>query len=93
MKFEFCSKIGNETIETIAKFAGPELRRLFIVRNFIEKSARIDDKAVQVLSENCPNLEQLSLIYSRKFDSKVCQYLGSGNFYNLRVLDLSYCPI
>ena len=53
IKFEYCAKIGSETIIKLAESC-PELRRLSIVRNFNEKAARIDDSCVEVLSQCCP---------------------------------------
>ena len=92
IKFEYCSKIGSETIIKIAENC-PDLRKLSIIRNFNEKSARIDDYCLEVLSERCPNLERLELVYSRKFDERICQSLGSGGLSKLVYLNLSYCPI
>ena len=67
------------------------LTSLSVIRNFNEKSARIDDDAMEALSECCPNIEQLEIIYSRKFDETICSSLG--NLSKLRMLDLSYCPV
>ena len=92
IKFEYCSKIGSETIIKIAENC-PDLRKLSIIRNFNEKSARIDDYCLEVLSNRCPNLERLELVYSRKFDGSICQHLGNGGLANLVYLNLSYCPI
>ena len=71
----------------------PNLTKLAVIRNFNEKSARIDDSCLEVLASCCPKLESLELVYSRKFDSMVCQNIGSGGLSNLVYLDLSYCPI
>ena len=49
IKFEYCKKIGSETIIKIAENC-PDLRKLSIKRNFNDKSARIDDSCVEVLS-------------------------------------------
>ena len=92
IKFEYCSKIGSETIVKIAENC-PDLRKLSVIRNFNEKSARIDDYCLEVLSERCPNLERLELVYSRKFDGNICQNLGNGGLSKLIYLNLSYCPI
>lgn len=64
-----------------------------VIRNFNEKSARIDDSCVEVISNRCPKLERLELVYSRKFDEMICQHLGNGNLSMLKYLNLSYCPI
>ena len=71
IKFEYCAKIGSETIIKIAENC-PDLRKLSIIRNFNEKSARIDDYCLEVLSDRCRNLERLELVYSRKFDGNIC---------------------
>ena len=71
IKFEYCAKIGSDTVIKIAENC-PDLRKLSIIRNFNEKSARIDDNCLGVLSEHCPNLERLELVYSRKFDGRIC---------------------
>ena len=92
MKFEYCAKIGTETIIKIAENC-PELRKLAVIRNFNEKSARIDDSCLEVLSQCCPHLEKLELVYSRKFDGMICQFIGSGGLSNLTYLNLSYCPV
>jgi len=92
IRFEYCAKIGSETIIKLAESC-PELRELAIIRNYNEKSARIDDRCVEVLAACCPLLERLDLVYSRKFDGQICSALGSGNLGNLVYLDLSYCPI
>lgn len=42
VRFEYCAKIGSETIVKLAQSC-PELRKLAVIRNFNEKSARIDD--------------------------------------------------
>ena len=92
IKFEYCSKIGTETVVKLAESC-PYLRKLSVIRNFNEKSAKIDDNCIQVISECCPMLERLQIIYSRKFDGNICQLIGSGNLSKLVFLDLSYCPI
>ena len=92
IKFEYCSKIGTETIVKLAENCA-KLKKLSIIRNFNEKSAKIDDNCIQVLSECCPDLRSLQIVYSRKFDGNICQFLGSGNLSKLVFLDLSYCPI
>lgn len=71
IRFEYCAKIGSETIIKLAESC-PELQKLAIIRNFNEKSARIDDQCVEVLSACCPHLERLELVYSRKFDEQIC---------------------
>ena len=93
MRFEYCAKIGGETIAKIAESMRDSLTHLAIVRNFNEKAAKIDDDAIECLARHCPNLEHLEIIYSRKFDEKICRNLGSGKLMNLKTLDLSYCPI
>ena len=93
IKFEYCSKIGSETIMKLATTLHDSLRHLSIIRNFNEKSARIDDEATEALATCCPNLEHLEIVYSRKFDERICRNLGNGNLLRLQVLDLSYCPI
>ncbi len=49
LKFEYCSKIGSETIIKLAESC-PELRELTVIRNFSEKSARIDDSCIEALA-------------------------------------------
>ena len=49
IKFEFCAKIGSETIVKLAESC-PYLRKLSVIRNFNEKAARIDDHCVDVLA-------------------------------------------
>ena len=71
IKFEYCKKIGGETIIKLAENC-PNLTKLAVIRNFNEKSARIDDSCLEVLASCCPKLESLELVYSRKFDSMVC---------------------
>lgn len=71
IKFEYCKKIGAETIIKLAENC-PNLRKLSVIRNFNEKAARIDDNCLQVLAACCPSLECLEIVYSRKFDSMIC---------------------
>ena len=92
MRFEYCAKIGGETIAKIAESMRDSLTHLAIVRNFNEKAAKIDDDAIECLARHCPSLEHLEIVYSRKFDEKICRNLGSGKLMNLKTLDLSYCP-
>ena len=77
----------------IAEKMGIYLEHLAVIRNFNEKSAKIDDEAIEALSQCCPNLEHLEIVYSRKFDETICRSIGNGNMLNLKLLDLSYCPI
>ena len=77
----------------LAETMNTSLKHLAVIRNFNEKSAKIDDEAIEALSTCCPNLEHLEIVYSRKFDDKICRHLGNGNVRNLKLLDLSYCPI
>lgn len=72
---------------------GPALKELSVVRNFTEKLARIGDSAMLELSNHCPNLKKLEVIYTRRFGDRLGEYLGSGNLRNLKYLDLSYCTI
>ena len=90
IKFEYCAKIGSETLIKLAESC-PKLREVAIIRNFNEKSARIDDRCVEVLSACCPKLKRLELVYSRKFDEQIC--LSLGILSKLVYLNLSYCPI
>lgn len=72
---------------------GTALKSLAVVRNFTEKLARISDAALFDLQAHCPNLQHLEVVFTRKFDAKIGQYLGSGSLRNLVYLDLSHCTI
>jgi hypothetical protein len=47
IKFEFCAKIGDMSIETIADHFGPNLEEFSVVRNYFEKVAKISDKSIK----------------------------------------------
>ena len=48
LRFEYCAKIGGETIAKIAESMRDSLTHLAIVRNFNEKAAKIDDDAIEL---------------------------------------------
>jgi len=53
-----------------------DLKKMSIIRNFYDKSARIDDSSLVHFASN-PNLETLELAYSRKFDGDVANNLAT----------------
>ena len=69
LRFEYCVKIGQESIAKIAQTMKENLKELAIIRNFNEKSSNIGDQAFRDLAQNCPNLKRLEIVYSRKFDN------------------------
>ena len=93
IRFEYCSKVGDEFITKIAETQKGSLRELAVIRNFNEKSAKISDVALNQLATQCPNLKKLEIVYTRKLGNLVAENLGNGNLRNLTYLDLSYCPI
>jgi len=93
IRLEYCPMIGEEAIKVIARTMGANLRELAVVRNFTEKLAKISDSAFFELSNHCPNLKRLEILYSRRFGDKLGEYLGSGTLQNLEYLDLSNCTI
>ena len=91
IKFEFCGKIGDMCIQTLVQHFGPNLEEFSIIRNYFEKVAKISDESLKVF-QHAPNLRKLEIVYSRKFDENIAIYL-SKYFTNLRILNLSGCPI
>jgi hypothetical protein len=62
-----------------------------VKRNYFEKVAKISDDSLKAFG-SCPNLQKLEIVYSRKFEGNIANYL-SKYFTNLKVLNLSGCPI
>lgn len=91
IKIEYCSRVGNKTLEILAKRFGKSLKQLEIIRNCYEKCAKINDEGIESL-KYCSNLEILSINYSRKFKDKIQLHL-SNFFPKLLVLNLKECPI
>lgn len=91
IKFEFCGKIGDMSISTLVQHFGSSLEEFSVVRNYFEKVAKISDESLKVF-KHAPNLRKLEIVYSRKFDENIALYL-STYFTNLRILNLSGCPI
>ena len=91
VKIEYCTKVGDQAIQFISKRFYHCLEEISIIRNYYEKAARISDEAFLYL-QNCPLLQKIEIIYSRKFDEKLAVNL-SQNFLKLRVLNLAFCPV
>mmetsp|Transcript_25789 Transcript_25789/g.19469 ORF Transcript_25789/g.19469 Transcript_25789/m.19469 type:complete len:173 (+) Transcript_25789:517-1035(+) len=91
LRFEYCAKIGDLSIQTIASHFGPHLLEFSVVRNYFEKVAKVSDETLKSFGA-CPNLEKLEIIYTRKLDKNAAEYLGKY-FTNLKILNLSGCPI
>jgi hypothetical protein len=70
---------------------GQSLQEFSVIRNYFEKVAKISDESFRVF-QHAPNLSKLEIVYSRKFDENIALYI-SKYFSNLRVLNLSGCPI
>ena len=69
LRFEYCTRIGDEAIQLIAETNKSHLRALAVVRDFWEASATISNKSLTSLAQNCPNLTQLHIHHSREFES------------------------
>jgi len=91
LRFEYCAKIGDLSIQLINKRFGENLEEFSVVRNYFDKVSKISDDCLKSFA-TCPKLRKLELVYSRKFDLNVATYLAKY-FSNLRVLNLSGCPM
>jgi len=91
IRFEYCGKIGDMSIATLVQHFGSSLEEFSVVRNYFEKVAKISDESFKVF-QHAPNLRKLEIVYSRKLDENIAIYL-SKYFTNLKVLNLSGCPI
>ena len=65
--------------------------QLEIERNCFEKSAKISDESVKALKD-CPNLEKLNIIYSRKLKEEFHIHVAN-NLPNLKFLGIRNCPL
>ena len=91
IRIEYCARVGNKTIEILAKRFEKHLIQLDIIRNCFEKCSKISDEGLESM-KYVPNLEQLSLNYSRKFRENAHVHLGHY-LHNLKVLNLRECPL
>lgn len=89
VRFEFCTRIGDETIKALAHAYSRQLKDLAVVRNYYEKVSKISDACFTYL-QPCTNLLNLSIIYSRKFEDHLALNLS---LRHLQTLNLSGCPI
>ena len=66
IRIEYCSRVGNKTIELLASRFEKNLKQLEIIRNCFEKCSKISDEGLESL-KSAPNIERLAIIFSRKF--------------------------
>jgi len=90
LRIEYCTKIGDESIEVLTKKYRDSLKEFHLIRNCYEKCSKISDKSINYLKK-CSNLEQLTFIYVRKFSEEFHIHLSSMK--NLKYLNLTDCPI
>jgi len=91
IRVEYCSRLGEKSLEILLKRFGESLTELHVVRNCFEKCSKITDKFIQNLSY-APNIQNLSLVFMRSFGDHFHKYLASS-MHNLRVLNIRECPI
>ena len=78
-------------IARLAKKFHKHIKEIHIIRNCFEKCAKINDDSIKYL-QKCPNLERLSMVYSRKFRDDFQIYISSA-FPKLKYLNIKECPI
>ena len=91
MRVEYCSRLGEKSLELVLKRFGDSLKELHIIRNCFEKCSKITDKFIQNLSY-APKLENISLVFMRSFGDRFHINLANS-LHNLKVLNIRECPI
>ena len=91
IRIEYCSRVGNKTIELLAKKFSTNLKEFEIIRNYYEKCSKISDEGLESL-HYCPNLEKLSINYSRKFRENAHIHIANS-LHKLVLLNLRECPL
>jgi len=89
IRIEYSSRIGNKTIELLARRFDKNLKQLEIIRNCFEKCSKISDEGLENL-KNCPNIEKLAINYTRKFRENAHIFIAK-NLHKLKVLNLREC--
>ena len=72
LQFEYCSRIGDESIQYVAE-RQTLLKKISVVRNFHQKSAKLSDASGISLSM-CSSLHTIHIDYSRHLDH-FCDHL------------------
>ena len=75
IRIEYCTKVGDQAIQQIAKRFYHCLEEIAIIRNYYEKAARVSVEAFRYL-QGCPLLKKIEIGYSRKFDEKLAVNLS-----------------
>lgn len=91
IRVEYCSRLGEKSLELVLKRFGSTLKELYIIRNCFEKCSKITDKFINSFSY-APKLEHVALVYMRNFGDHFHTFLAS-NLHNLKILNIRECPI
>ena len=87
---EYCTKIGDESIEIISNKCQNTLQKFCLIRNSYEKCCKISDKAISYLKQ-CTQLTHLTFNYVRKFAEEFPVHLSK--LINIKYLNFTECPI
>ena len=91
VRVEYCSRLGEKSLELVLKRFGGSLKQLHVIRNCFEKCSKITDKFIQNFS-HAPKLEHVSLVFMRSFGDHFHVNLAMS-LHNLRILNIRECPI
>lgn len=91
INFQFCTKIGNDSLELIGARYYRTLEEISLIRNCFEKCEKINDESLLMLAP-CYNLKRIKFVYTRKFSYNFSKYISSF-FSNLSYLNLRGCPV
>lgn len=89
-RVEYCSRLGEKSLELVLKRFGETLKELHIIRNCFEKCSKITDRFIQTFSY-APKLTNISLVFMRNFGEHFHTYLASTLHY-LKILNIRDCP-
>ena len=89
LEFDYCSRIGDESINIVSSTILNHLVKFSIPRNFNNKCAKITDKSMKSL-QCCKNLEYIGIGFNRKF-ADVAEHLS--HFKKLKSLTLKDCTV